>query len=106
MNKDRGIIKWLPFNSIVGEQELIEKTIKEKNKIKKPHLSQEQMEQNEQRIIEAFYEQEPVKIFYFQDGVIKETKTKIINIDSAYKKIYLKNQKTLLFLQIIKIIML
>ena len=37
MNKqDRGVIKWAPFNSLVGQRQMIENLINEKNKIKKP----------------------------------------------------------------------
>lgn len=53
MNKtDRGAIKWMPFYSLVEEEQLIKKAIREKEKIKKPNLSIEQMEQIEQKIME------------------------------------------------------
>lgn len=104
MNKqDRGVIKWAPFNSLVGQRQMIENLINEKNKIKKPKLSQEQIEQNESLLIEAFYEQIKVKIEYFKDGFILNTIAIIIQIDYTFKKIYLNNKKILLFNQIIKV---
>lgn len=107
MNKnDRGVIKWTPFNSIVSQRQMIDNLIKEKNKITKPKLSQEQIEKNEQLLIEAFYEQVKIKIEYFKEGFILSTCSEISNIDYTFKKIYLKNNKSLLFNQIIKVYML
>ena len=102
-NMDRGIIKWMPFNSICEEQKLIDLLIKKKSKIAKPHLSREQLEEIEKTIIEAFYEQIPVKITYYKNGFLFQTISKIKHIEPTSKKIYLKNQQILLFLQIIKI---
>lgn len=107
MNKqERGIIKWAPFHSLVGQRQLIDNVLKEKKKISKPKLSQEQMEQNEKLIIEAFYEQIKVCISYFKEGLIYTTTANITQIDYTFKKIYLNNQKILLFTQIIEISML
>ena len=105
-NTDRGIIKWQPFNSIVEEEKLIKKVIQEKNKIQKPYLSPEQILENENKIIEAFYEQLWIEIYYFENGFIKKTKSQINQLDAVFKKIYLRNQKILLFFQIIRIHML
>ena len=107
MNKsDRGIIKWTPFNSIVYQRQIIDNLVNEKNKITKPNLSQEQIEKNEQLLIEAFYEQIKIKIDYFKEGFILSTYSEISNIDYTFKKIRLKNNKSLLFSQIIKVYML
>ena len=104
MNKtDRGVIKWTPFNSIVGQRQIIDNLIKKKNKISKPKLSQEQIEKNEQLLIEAFYEQIKINIDYFKEGFILSTCSEISYIDYTFKKIYLKNNKNLLFNQIIKV---
>ena len=45
MNKDRGIIKWLPFESLVSSKQVIDSILHEKNKIKKPILSLEQQQE-------------------------------------------------------------
>lgn len=106
MNNDRGVIKWMPFNSIVEEQKLIEQLVKDKNKITKPNLSQEQIQKNEEKLIEAFYEKIRVTIEYFQAGYLLKTTSKILKIDTISQKIYLEKQQILFFKQIIKIIML
>ncbi len=105
MNKDRGIIKWMPFNSIIGEKQMIEKLVKEKQKIKKPILSLEQQKEIEDKLLEIFYEQIESTFKIYQNGFIITLKTKIKSMDYAYKKIELENHKTILFTQIIEIML-
>lgn len=100
---DRGMIKWQPFNSVINTNQVINSIIKEKQKIEKPILSKEQQTKLEEKIIEAYYEQIPIEIQYYQSGHILTTKGIIKNINNTYKKIFLDNQKILLFQQIIKI---
>ena len=51
MNKDRGIIKWLPFESLVSSKQVIDSILHEKNKIKKPILSLEQQQEISEKLI-------------------------------------------------------
>ena len=103
MNNDRGIIKWLPFQSLVPNKEIIKKIKEEKNIIEKPLLSKEQQMDIENKLIEAFYEQINITLDYYLNGHIKTIKSKIINIDYVYKKITFEHNLILLFSQIIKI---
>ena len=55
MNKDRGMIKWMPFNSVVSNKEILYYLIKEKEKITKPHISEDETNEFEKTIIDAYY---------------------------------------------------
>ncbi len=103
MNKDRGIIKWLPFDSLVNSKSVVESILYEKRKVKKPILSKEQMEEIEEKLIEAFYEQEKVTLKIYKSGYIKSITSTILSIDTTYKKIILANQDKILFNQIVDI---
>ncbi len=101
-NIDRGMIKWAPFNSVISGKEIIYNIQKERNKKKMPILSDEQKQSNEQKIIEAFYEQKIISIQYFyNNNIIQKTGT-IKKIDSTFHKIYF-NQQILIFEQILSI---
>ena len=106
MNKDRGMIKWAPFNSLINSQYLINSLVFEKTKINKPTISEEEQKIIEEKIIEAYYCRNKVLITYYKDGYLLKTKASIEKIDSIYKTIYLSNQLKLLFKQIYKIIFL
>lgn len=99
---DRGMIKWLPFNSVINSKELINSILKEKAKISKPNLSEEEQKALEEKIIKAYYMDLSISITYFQGGYIYNEFGKIKKIDQIYKMIHLNN-KHFLFSQIIDI---
>ncbi len=103
MNKDRGIIKWIPFNTLITQKQIIDELTKEKQRIKKPLLSLEQQQEIAEKIIEAFYEQVEIEIIYFKAGYILKTTSLIKNIDYVLKKVILNNQQNLVFNQILNI---
>ena len=103
MNKlDRGMIKWQPFNSLINGKYIVNSILKEKAKISKPIISDEDKKTLEEKIIEAYYCQNTVTITYYQNGFLLKIKSKIKKIDNIYKIIYL-DDKTLLFKQILGI---
>ena len=104
MNKDRGIIKWQPFESLAPSKKMVENILYEKNKIKKPILSLEQQQEIEEKLLEAFYEQAKVTLKIYKNGYIVTTTSSIEIIDSTYKKIILSNKDKILFKQIIEVV--
>lgn len=42
MNKDRGMIKWMPFNSLMNGRTVVNNLINEKSKVKMPILSEDE----------------------------------------------------------------
>lgn len=102
MNKDRGMIKWIPFNSLVSNKDVMKSLILEKSKISKPIISEEDSKTFEELIIEAYYMHNKVLISYYKNGYIYKTASYIKKIDKVQKLIYLENIK-LLFNQITSI---
>lgn len=102
MNKDRGMIKWMPFNSVVSTKEVLSSILKEKEKVKKPVMSDDEIKQLEKSIIDAFYMQTTISITYYKGGYTYKYTGKIKKIDSLNKLIYLNNLR-LLFNQIIDV---
>lgn len=101
-NFDRGMIKWAPFNSVISNKEIIRTIQKEKAKVKMPYLSDEQKENIEHLLLEAFYEKRNILIEYYYDGKIIKADGTIKKIDSTFHKIYFNN-RCLIFEQILKI---
>lgn len=100
--EDRGMIKWQPFNSLINGNEVINSILKEKGKIKKPIISEEEKSEIEAKIIDAYFTQIIVNITYFKNGNLTKVEGKIKKIDQVYKLVYL-NEAKLLFNQIISI---
>ncbi len=101
-NFDRGMIKWMPFNSVISGKKMINDIINEKNKIKMPILSEEQKRLISENLVNAFYENIPVKVDYYFSGKILTINDHIKKIDFTYHKIYF-DHKTLILNQIIKV---
>lgn len=105
MNNDRGMIKWAPFSSLVGQKNMIEALVLEKQKVQKPILSLEQQREIEEKLMEAFYEQIKITLQIYKNGDIVSITSAILNIDTTYKKIGLENQQVILFSQILKVML-
>ncbi len=102
MKQDRGIIKWQPFNSLFSSNEVLQTLSYEKTKQDIPILSEEEIKELEEKIIEAYYTEETIILSYYKNGYIKKITGKIKKIDQVSKIVYLNNLK-LLFKQILSI---
>ncbi len=105
MNNDRGMIKWIPFSSLVGQKNMMADLIVEKQKIKKPILSLEQQQEIEEKLVEAFYEQMPATFQIYKNSRVISITSTILELDCTYKKIILTNHLVLLFGQILNIVL-
>lgn len=99
--RDRGMIKWMPFNSVVNTKYIVNSIEKEKRKISKPILSEEQIAEIENNILESFINKVPLSFKIYQGGYIFEFIDIVTNIDSAKKIIILNNHKKIYFREII-----
>ena len=98
---DRGMIKWMPFNSVVNTKYIVNSIEKEKRKISKPILSDEQIAEIENNILESFINKVPISFKIYQAGYIYEFIDTVTNIDSSKKIIVLANHKKIYFREII-----
>jgi len=102
--KDRGIIKWQPFDSLTSSKNMVQHILSEKEKINKPVLSEEQLREIQERLWEGFHNQIPLHITYFFKGKYQMKKNVIVlNISLRDKKILLEDYSSLYFDQIIGI---
>lgn len=103
MQIDRGFIKWMPFDSVVPTKDLLKSLSSEKNIMKMPTLSEEQIVNNEENLLRSLHNNEEVKIIYFKNNKIYRLTTKLKEIDIISKKIILANNNHLYFSQIISV---
>ena len=79
--RDRGMLKWTPFDSVTSSKMQLQKLLKERQKVPMPILSEEQITTITETIYQAYQLGETVKIQYYKDGYyyLKEGKIKIYN---------------------------
>lgn len=98
---DRGIIKWQPFNSCFSSSKILKELNYEKNKIEFPILSEDQLSLLEDKIKNAYFLKQNIKIKYYYNEQILEIIGKINNINLIKKNILINN-KIIHFKQIIQ----
>lgn len=100
---DRGMIKWQPFDSVTTTSKIAPDILKKKNKIPMPILSSDQIDEIANKIMEAYYNQEEIIIFYYRNGLILNKKSLIKYLDRYKKQLILNDHSILYCYQITKI---
>ena len=103
MITNRGMLKWQPFNELVSSGKMINEVLSEKNKIKMPVLSDDQIQELQNKIIISFNNQTNIKIKYYRDGRFYLMEGKVTNIDGNRQRITINANFFVFFSQIIEI---
>ncbi|PKK96958.1 MAG: hypothetical protein CVV58_03700 [Tenericutes bacterium HGW-Tenericutes-3] len=78
---DRGIIKWAPFDALVGYHSLIKELKYRLGKRNKPILSDDQYEELNRNLLLAYQQNSQIEIEFFSQGYSKYTFGTIKKID-------------------------
>ncbi|HEY8405786.1 MAG TPA: YolD-like family protein [Acholeplasma sp.] len=92
---DRGIIKWLPFDGLVGFHDLIKDLKYRLGKKEKPILSEDQMMEMDYKFKQALKDNLEMFITYYEDGYLKDTVGHVLKLDLIERKLMLDNRLTL-----------
>lgn len=89
--RDRGIIKWAPFDALISYQEVLKVMRYERGKQQKPMLSDDQYETLNRTISASMSQNKAVYVVYYEDGYFKTL--------YGYVKTYDNIKKTLIFVE-------
>lgn len=101
MTTNRGMIKWQPFSAVASGTYMINNVLKEKNKIKKPILSEDQKIELQNKMVDSYNNQEKIIVKYFRDGRLYTLEGKITEIDINKHRISINNHFWVFFSQIV-----
>lgn len=104
MYKDRGIIKWAPFDALIGFNSLVNEMLYKKYQKEKPFLSEDKLEELDRTIKIAITNENEIQISYYEDGYIKTVTDKIKKVDLHKRLLYLKSNFSLYLDTIIDLI--
>lgn len=96
-------MKWAPFNAVINDKEVIRKLDLENKKIKKPILSDEQLENLEKLILESYTDESLIDLYYYKNECENCITGIISKIDPVNKKIIINKTTNIYFSNIIKI---
>lgn len=91
MYKDRGIIKWAPFDALKGFSEAIYNYQYNKGKKAKPVILEDQLEIMDYTIKKAINNNLEVMIYYYSDGYIKNFYSYVKKVDIIKRVISFDN---------------
>lgn len=94
--KDRGMLKWKPFNSVVPSKNLFTNC----ENIQKPNLTSEEAYEYEELLKYSLYNHSKIKIIYLENEKKCELTSTVKKLDPIHKNIYFTNGKIINFRQI------
>lgn len=97
----RECVKWQPFNALIPGSKIVNDVLKEKNKITMPSLSDDQIADLESHLLEAYYNQNVIKLKFYRNGRYYLKQGRIKKIDKINKIITLEDDYQIFFKQII-----
>ncbi|MEI5871314.1 YolD-like family protein [Bacillus albus] len=83
MPKGRGMVKWSPFAAMPEQFAGIREIIKEKNKVTRPILTDEEKELIENMLLCSLLSEEEILITYYEDGYLLSSYMTVVDIDSS-----------------------
>jgi hypothetical protein len=86
---DRGIIKWSPFDALVGYQAILEEMKYNRGKKEIPILTDDAYEALNRALQIAYQTRQEIGFRYYRDGYIKITHGTILKIDYTFRRIKL-----------------
>lgn len=95
MYKDRGIIKWAPFDALIGFNNLVNEMLYKKYQKEKPLLSEDKLEELDRTIKLAIINDSEIQICYYEDGYFKTVVDKIKKVDLQNRLLYLQSNISL-----------
>lgn len=99
--QNRDAIKWAPFNSVINSNSVINELVNEQNKIEKPILTEDKINEIEAYIITSYQSKTKINIKYFKNYKFERIEGFIAKIDTLNKKITLESGISLYFCNII-----
>ncbi|MET7020702.1 YolD-like family protein [Bacillus mycoides] len=107
MPKGRGMVKFTPFAALSEQFEGIQEIIKEKNKVTRPILTDEEKELIENMLLCSLLSEEEILITYYEDGYLLSSYMTVVGIDQQNSAVICTdafyNKMTLKFLNIIDV---
>lgn len=95
MYKDRGIMKWAPFDALTGFNELIKDLKHKLGKKEKPELLEDRLEELDRTLKKAIKEHQTLMVEYFHDGYIITTHGHIAKVDFHHKLVQLDTKEVI-----------
>ncbi|MEX6267068.1 YolD-like family protein [Staphylococcus saprophyticus] len=100
----RGIVKWQAFKTLPEQYEQLEQYIQDQNKIDRPSLSDDQLNDLNDKLIFKMYNDPTIELRYFVDGYINEKEGRIYKVDPYTQTLHLDEESGLSKINLLDIV--
>ncbi|MCD8845192.1 YolD-like family protein [Staphylococcus gallinarum] len=90
--KGRGIVKWGAFKTIPEQYEILEQYIEDQNKISMPLLSDDQLQEIDEKVHEKMKSNTVAEVNYWEEGYIKSMYCYIKKLDLLERSMLIKRE--------------
>lgn len=87
----RGMMKWQPFKSLSGQYKVLEEHKREREKVCKPELSEDEIEDINNLLV-SLSKGDSVDVTYFDDGSILHFVDLFVRCDTIERKVMLQKK--------------
>lgn len=87
----RGMMKWQPFKSLTGQYKVLEEHKREREKVQKPELSDDEIE-DINNLLASLSKGDSVDVTYFDDGSILHFIGSFVRCDTIERKVMLQRK--------------
>ena len=87
----RGMMKWQPFKSLTGQYKVLEEHKREREKVQKPELSDDEIEDINNLLV-SLSKGDSVDVTYFDDGSILHFIDSFVRCDTIERKVMLRRK--------------
>lgn len=84
-------MSWAPFNSVINNHDIINDIKEQESYINKPNYTEEQLEELEFKVINAYTSKDNININYYHNHKSINIYGTINKIDPVYKRININN---------------
>jgi|GEM_PF-391530 len=88
---DRGIIKWNPYDALIGYQSMLQEMRYRLGKKEKPVLMEDAIETMNRNLSMAVEFDAEIALSYFHDGYVRTTHGRVRRIDSVFLRVVLEH---------------
>ncbi|MCR4581841.1 MAG: YolD-like family protein [Bacilli bacterium] len=96
-------MRWAPFNSVINSNDVMNEITMNNNRIHMPTYTEEQLEEIEYKIINAYNSKSNITLIYYKNYQKYNIDGIITKLDSIHKYITINNKDNIYFFNILDI---
>lgn len=100
---ERGMKKWMAFQSITSQFEGIRQILHNQKKVARPILDEDKVDEINSTLVESYNRKLQITISYYDDGFIETCSGMLKHISTVYQHVELNDQRKIPYADIVDV---